>query len=293
MQHVSWPDVMRANAAYASEQRTLRVFSQNTGPTARMSVPQHVDTSLQLAVIGSASGRKDPNPLLSILYHTILYYTILLLYCTALHCTTLHYTTLHYTILYYTLLYSTLLYSTLLYSTLLYSTLLYSTPLYSTLLYSTLLQYTILYYTRLYYTILCYTILYYTILYSWPSTTQRAATNLNHLARKLGRTPSAPTKGILKWKSAMALGFANWKYENWPSYHKDSFWERQAQTVILFRATHFAGSPARAGASCSGQKGCGNYTLVSARPPCGKSPMKDKIACKDAADVDFHIEPPL
>ena len=52
--------------------------------------------------------------------------------------------------------------------------------------------------------------------------------------------------------------------------------ERQVQTVS-FRARRV--SPARSGASCSGQKGGGNNTLVCARPPCGKSPMKDKRAC--------------
>ena len=45
--------------------------------------------------------------------------------------------------------------------------------------------------------------------------------------------------------------------------------EREREGFFL-RATRFAGSPARSGASCSGQGGGGNYTLVCARPPCGK-----------------------
>ena len=44
-------------------------------------------------------------------------------------------------------------------------------------------------------------------------------------------------------------------------------WGRTSSVDGSFlRATPFAGSPARSGASCSGQKGGGNYTLVCARP---------------------------
>ena len=49
---------------------------------------------------------------------------------------------------------------------------------------------------------------------------------------------------------------------------------------FFLRATRFARWPAHSGASCSGQKGGGNYTLACAQPPCGKSPTKDKRTCK-------------
>ena len=53
--------------------------------------------------------------------------------------------------------------------------------------------------------------------------------------------------------------------------------ERQAQTVSFCARLV---SPARSGASRSGQKGGGNNTLVCARPRCGKSPLKDQRAWK-------------
>ena len=46
---------------------------------------------------------------------------------------------------------------------------------------------------------------------------------------------------------------------------------------FFLRATCFAGLPSRSSESCSGQRGGGNYTLACVRPPCGKSPTKDKL----------------
>ena len=70
-----------------------------------------------------------------------------------------------------------------------------------------------------------------------------------------------------------------------------NFWgERQAQTASSCARRLLAGSPARSGASCSGQKGGGNKAPVCARPPCRKSPLRDKRACdccKDIADLFF------
>ena len=59
---------------------------------------------------------------------------------------------------------------------------------------------------------------------------------------------------------------------------------------FFLRATCFAGSPTFLGGSCSGQQGGVNNTLVCARPPCGKSPMKDKKGLQNIADSDFNIE---
>ena len=75
-----------------------------------------------------------------------------------------------------------------------------------------------------------------------------------------------------------------------PSPSLPEIWGRTSSVDGFFlRATRLAGSRARSGASCSGRKGGGSYTLVCARPPCGKSPMKDKRDCKDAAELHFNV----
>ena len=54
--------------------------------------------------------------------------------------------------------------------------------------------------------------------------------------------------------------------------------EKRRRSLVARDA--FRRLPARAGASRSGQKGGGDNTLVCSRPPCGKSPTKDKRACE-------------